>query len=78
VSAHVRFDWCRTNLEEEDTVAGFLGVLAKRKDSGTIELLQVGLVQGIIEALSISHLPGKRTPAKLGVLSSDPEGESLD
>jgi hypothetical protein len=64
-------------IEEEDDVAGFLSVLAKRKDSGTIELLQVGLIQRIIEALHISHFPGKRTPDKLCVLSSDPEGESL-
>jgi hypothetical protein len=63
------------DLEEEDDVAGLLGVLVDRKDDGSIELLQLGLIQRIVTALQITHLPGKRTPAKLGVLSSDPEGE---
>jgi hypothetical protein len=31
------------DLEEEDDVAGFLGVLVNRKEDGTIELLQIGL-----------------------------------
>jgi hypothetical protein len=44
-----------------------------REDNGTIELVQVGLIQRIIEALQISHLLGKGTPAKLGDLSSYPE-----
>jgi hypothetical protein len=63
------------DLEEEDDVAGFLGVLVNRKEDDTIELLQVGLIQRIIAALHINHLPGKRTPAKLGVLSTDTEGD---
>jgi hypothetical protein len=65
------------NLEEEDSVAGFLGVLIQRHsgNSPTIELLQTGLIQRIVDALQIFHLPPKRTPAKVGVLSSDPEGD---
>jgi hypothetical protein len=61
------------DLVEDDDVAG--SVLVKRKDDGTIEVLQVGLIQRIIESLKINNLPGKRTPAKLGVLSSDPVGD---
>jgi hypothetical protein len=60
------------DLEEEDSVAGFLG---HSGNSPTIELLQTGLIQRIVDALQISHLPPKRTPAKVGVLSSDPEGD---
>jgi hypothetical protein len=66
------------DLEEEDSVAGFLGVLIQRHsdNSPTIELLQTGLIQRIADALQISHLPPKRTPAKVGVLGSDPEGDA--
>jgi hypothetical protein len=65
------------NLEEEDDVAGFLGVLIQRHPgpNPTIELLQTGLIHRIVDALQISHLPSKRTTAKLGVLGSDPEGD---
>lgn len=66
------------DLEEEDDVAGFLGVLVNRHTNGSIELLQEGLIQRVIDALQIDHLPPKKTPAKLGVLSSDPEGEPPD
>jgi hypothetical protein len=60
------------DLEEEDSVAGFLGVLIQRHSgtTPTIELLQTGLIQRIVDALQISHLPPKRTPAKVCVLSS--------
>jgi hypothetical protein len=65
------------DLEEEDDVAGFLGVLVRRipGPNTSIELLQTGLIQRIIDALQINHLPPKKTPAKLGVLSTDPEGD---
>jgi hypothetical protein len=65
------------DLEEEDDVAGFLGVLMQKHPGAntTIELLQTGLIQRIIDALQITHLPPKRTPSKLGVLSTDLEGD---
>jgi hypothetical protein len=65
------------DLEEQDDVAGFLGVLVRKihGSNSTIELLQTGLIQRIIDALQISHLPTKKTPAKFGVLSSDREGD---
>jgi hypothetical protein len=64
------------DLEEEDDVASFLGVLIQKHPGAntTIELLQTGLIRRIIDALQITHLPPKRTLAKLGVLSTDPEG----
>jgi Reverse transcriptase (RNA-dependent DNA polymerase) len=65
----------KMDLEEESDVAGFLGVLVDRRPDGSIHLLQKGLIQRILDALQIHHLPPKRTPAKLGVLSSDPEGD---
>ena len=63
------------DLEEEDDVAGFLGILIDRRPDGSIVLLQEGLIQRVIDALHIDHLPNKRTPAQLGVLSTDPEGD---
>jgi hypothetical protein len=63
-----------------DDVAGFLEVLIRRHRGAntTIELLQTGLIQRIVDARQISHLPPKRTPSKLGVLSTDPEGVPPD
>jgi hypothetical protein len=66
------------HLEKEDDVSGFLGVWVKHVTDGTIELLQIGLIQCILDALQISLLPTKRTPAKIGVLPADPEGEPPD
>jgi hypothetical protein len=53
------------DLEEEDEVTGFLGVLVRRLPNMSIELLQTGLIQRTIDALQISHLLPKKTPAKL-------------
>jgi hypothetical protein len=39
----------------------------------SIELRQTGLIQRNIDALQITQLPLKKTPAKLDVLSTDPE-----
>jgi hypothetical protein len=66
---------CNLDLEEEDDVAGFLGILIDRRSDGSIELRQEGLIQRVIDALHVDHLPPKRTPARLGVLGSDPEGD---
>jgi hypothetical protein len=64
-------------LEEQVDVAGFLGALFLRHPVAnlTIELLQTGLPQRVVDALQISHLPPKRNPAKLGVLLSYAEGD---
>ena len=65
-------------LQKEEDVAGFLGVHIDRRSDGTIKLTQKGLIKRIVDALNISHLPPKKTPAKLGVLASDPEGDPPD
>jgi hypothetical protein len=62
-------------LQREEDVAGFLGVHIDRLPDGTIKLTQKGLIKRIIETLNIGHLPEKRTPAKLGVLATDPNGD---
>jgi hypothetical protein len=62
-------------LQREDDIAGFLGVHIDRRSDGTIKLTQKGLTKRIIEALHIQNKPTKRTPAKLGVLGADSDGE---
>jgi hypothetical protein len=65
-------------LEEEDDVAGFLGVHIKRDPtSGEVTLTQVGLIDRIIEALQIEGLPPKDTPAD-DVLGKDLDGDPPD
>lgn len=62
-------------LEEEDSVAGFLGVHIDRDDQGRIFMTQKGLIKRIIEALNISHLPPKYTPCKREPLTKDLLGD---
>jgi hypothetical protein len=62
------------DLEEETDVAGFLGVHIECRNNGSIKLTQKGLIQRIITALNIDHLPQKQTPSKLGVLLADKAG----
>jgi hypothetical protein len=62
-------------LQKEEDIAGFLGVHIDRRPDGSIKLTQKGLTKRIIEALHVENMPVKRTPAKLGVLGSDPDGD---
>jgi hypothetical protein len=60
------------DLEEENDVAGFLGVHIDRRPEGTIRLTQKGLIKRIIDApLNINHLPPKLThqAGSIGVIS---------
>ena len=60
-------------LEEEDNVAGFLGVHIERSN-GQIKLTQRGLTKRIIEALGAEDLPVKHTPAN-EVLGKETDGD---
>jgi hypothetical protein len=62
------------DLEEEDDIAGFLGVLVKRHTNGTIELIQIGLIQRMLDALQMNHLHAKKSPVIGVVLSSHQKG----
>jgi len=62
----------------EDDVAGFLGVHIDRRPDGTIEMTQKGLIDRIIDALSIDHLGPRTTPADVAPLGKDPEGAPAD
>ena len=63
-------------LEEEDDVAGFLGVnVDSDSKSGEIKITQIGLINRIIESLGCDTLPGKKTPAEYGALGTDKLGD---
>ena len=65
-------------LEKEDEVAGFLGVLIQRdSNKNEVTLTQVGLIDRIIEALQIDDLGPVDTPAD-DVLGKDPDGDPPD
>ena len=62
------------SVEIEDSVAGFLSVhIGKQKES--IKLTQKGLCKRIIEALHVTSLPIKHTPAAKDLLGKDPDGD---
>jgi hypothetical protein len=64
------------DLEEEDDVAGFLGVDVHRNDKNdTIVMTQKGLIERIVNALGCENLPIKKTPAEHEPLGSDKDGE---
>jgi Reverse transcriptase (RNA-dependent DNA polymerase) len=66
-------------LEEESSVAGFLGVnMTYNKENDTVKLTQEGLTKRIIEALNIEHLPRKHTPATHEPLVKDEDGDPPD
>lgn len=55
------------DLEYEDDVAGFLGVLLDRDDeTGTITMTETGLIDRIIKLLDVGSLPAVHTPAVPG------------
>ena len=63
----------------EDSVAGFLGVHIERNESNqSIKLTQKGLIKRIVEALDISDLPPKKTPATYDPLVIDKDGDPPD
>jgi hypothetical protein len=67
------------DLEEEGSVAGFLGVhIERNEEDQSIKLTQKGLIKRIIEALDISHLPKKHTPAAAEPLVLDADGDPPD
>ena len=69
----------KVELEEEDDVAGFLGVhIEKNERDQSIKLTQKGLIKRIIEALNIEQLPRKDTPALRTPLAKDLDGDPPD
>ena len=65
----------RFQLNIEDDVAGFLGILIKRRDDGSIELLQEGLIDRILTTLGLQESRLNATPAESKTLGKDENGE---
>jgi hypothetical protein len=65
----------RFMLQEEDDVAGFLGILIERKQDGTIELKQTGLIDRIIKIMGLEDAAEKCTPALPKPLGKDENGQ---
>jgi histone deacetylase 1/2 len=66
-------------LEEENDVAGFLGVhITRNPADATIKLTQKGLTQRIINALGVQDLPRVLTPALRQPLIADKDGDPAE
>ena len=63
------------DLKIEDDVAGYLGILMKKKDDGTIELLQTGLIDRILKIMGLEDARALSTPATKEPLIKDEFGE---
>jgi hypothetical protein len=61
-------------LNVEDSVAGFLGILLEVQDDGSIELKQTGLIDRIIKVMNLEDASEKSTPADSKPLGKDETG----
>lgn len=61
-------------LKVESDVAGFLGILTKKQDDGSIELLQTGLINRILKMMGLEDASVKWTPAETTPLRKDLNG----
>ena len=68
----------KLELNVEDDVAGFLGVLIKKLDGDRIELTQTGLIKTILEAIVIEGANPKSTPAETEALPADKTGNTTE
>ena len=63
-------------MEPEQDIAGFLGVLIKRQDKqGIMELTQTGLISRVIESMGLTGSNAKQSPSEKTPLIADREGE---
>ena len=61
-------------VDRELDVAGFLGIQMTHLEDGSIELLQTGLINRVIQALGLEGANTKKTPAEFGALGKDVDG----
>ncbi|CAJ1930221.1 unnamed protein product [Cylindrotheca closterium] len=64
-------------LKKEGNFNEFLGIKFDKRDDGSIELTQTGLIDKILVAAGMTDCKPNRTPAT-GPLGSDPEGEPMN
>ncbi|GAX10397.1 hypothetical protein FisN_3Lu622 [Fistulifera solaris] len=60
---------------EDESVAGFLGILIERKEDGTLELLQTGLIDRIVATMGLQDSRENQIPASPTTLGKDENGE---
>ena len=65
-------------LDEEDNLAGFLGVDIETLPDKTKRLTQTGLVDRVLASMGLTECNGKDTPAERGELGSDEKGAVAD
>jgi hypothetical protein len=64
------------DLNIEDNVAGFLGILMQKKEDSLIELIQTGLIDQILKVMGLDDSHVKSTPSDVKALGKDDECES--
>ena len=60
---------------EDSDVVGYLGIKMTKREDGSLELLQPGLVERVLKTLGLEKSAGKPTPSNMGVLVPDVDGE---
>jgi hypothetical protein len=63
------------DLNIEDDVAGFLGILMQRHQDGSIELIQTGLIDRILKITGLADSHDKYTPSETKPLGKDENGD---
>ena len=66
------------SVKLESDVAGYLGVDIRTLDDGRIEMKQTGLIDRVIVALGLERANAKETPANLGTLPLDAQGDNCN
>ena len=66
----------KLSLDVESDVASFLGILLNKQDDGSIELKQTGLIEHILQVMSMEDLCAVRSPTKV-ILLAPTKMESL-
>jgi hypothetical protein len=64
------------DLNIEDDVAGFLGILMSKRKDGSIELLQTGLIDRILKVMGLEESHVKSTPSEVKALGKDDDGDT--
>ena len=63
------------DLNIEDDVAGFLGVLVRKNEDGSVSLTQTGLIDRVLTVLGLTSANGTQTPAPKSALPKDTNGD---
>ena len=66
------------DLNIEDDVAGFLGVLLQKNEDGTVALTQTGLIDRVLSVFGLTAANGTKTPAPKPALPRDLDGEPFE